>query len=147
MNRELIKILLVLVAVLTTLLASAFIGWQVRGLKCSADLADFQSSLAQQAQEQRTEARQVEVKQDVATGQSSQRIDIHQAIQQKEIVYVDKQVIKYRDRWRDRECKHLDDWVSIYNASLFGNDPAMPEAGETGSAPDSATLLLPAGRN
>lgn len=147
MNRELIKIMLVLVAVLTTLFASAYIGWTFRGLKCSADLADFQGSLAQQAQEQRTETKQIEVKQDTVTERSSQRIDEQQASQQKEIVYVDKQVIKYRDRWRDRDCQRPDDWVQLYNASLFGNDPAMPEAGETGSAPDSATLLLPAGRN
>lgn len=147
MNRELIKILLVLVAVLATLFASAYIGWTFRGLKCSADLASFESSLAQQAQTQREASKAVEVKQEATTAQSSQRIDTQQAEQQKEIVYVDKQVIKYRDRWRDRECKHLDDWVQLYNASLFGSDPAMPEASEAGSAPASTNLLLPAGRN
>lgn len=147
MNRELIKILLLLGAVLATLFASAYIGWTFRGLKCRADLASFESSLAQQAQEQRQTSKAVEVKQDTVTEQSTQRLDQQQASQQKEIVYVDKQVIKYRDRWRDRECEHLDDWVQLYNASLFGNDPAMPETSEAGSAPDGATMLLPAGRN
>lgn len=130
MNRELIKILLVLGAVLTTLLASAFIGWQVRGLKCSADLADFQGSLAQQAQEQRTETKQIEVKQDTVTERSSQRIDEQQTSQQKEIVYVDKQVIKYRDRWRDSACRLPDEWVLIYRASL-GIGSAVPDNGKT----------------
>lgn len=147
MNRELIKLLLVLGAVLTTLLASAYIGWTFRGLKCSADLADFQSSLAQQAQGQREASKAIEVKQNTVTEQSTQRLDEQQASQQKETVYVEKQVVQYRDRWRDRDCQRPDDWVQLYNASLFGADPAMPEAGETGSAPDSATLLLPAGRN
>lgn len=147
MNRELIKILLVLGAVLAALFASAYIGWTFRGLKCMADLASFESSLAQQAQEQRIETKQIEVKQEAVTEQSTQRLDEQQASQQKETVYVEKQVIKYRDRWRDRECEHLDDWVQLYNASLFGSDPAMPEASEAGSAPASTTLLLPAGRN
>lgn len=129
----LVKYLLVMGAVLATLLASAFIGWQVRGLKCSADLASFQSSLAQQAQEQRAATQAVEVKQDQTTAQSSQRLDIQQASQQQEIVYVDKQVIQYRDRWRDRPCQRPADWVFIYNQSLFGRP--MPEASAARSAP------------
>lgn len=129
------KYLLVVGAVLTTLLASAFIGWQVRGLKCSADLASFQSSLAQQAKDQRDDSQKVEAKQDQTTAQSSQRLDQQQAAQQKEVVYVDKQVIQYRDRWRDRACQRPADWVSIYNQSLFGSDHAMPEASAARSTP------------
>lgn len=147
MSRELLKILLVLGAVLATLFASAYIGWAFRGLKCMADLASFESSLAQQAQEQRNTSKAIEAKQEATTEQSTQRLDQQQAEQQKETIYVEKQVIQYRDRWRDRDCKRPDDWVPLYNASLFGADPTMPEAGETGSAPDRATMLLPAGRN
>lgn len=147
MNRELMKILLVAGAMMVTLFACAYLGWTFRGMKCSADLADYEKSIAQQAQDQRQATQAIEAKQEATTAQSSQRIDTQQAEQQKEIVYVDKQVIKYRDRWRDRECKHLDDWVQLYNASLFGTDPAMPEASEARPAPVGSSLLLPAGRN
>lgn len=142
-----LKYLLVVGAVLATLLASASIGWQVRGLKCANDLAEFQQSLNNAAKFQRDESRATEVKQESITAQSSQRLDTQQATQQKEIVYVDKQVIQYRDRWRDRACERPDDWVQLYNASLFGPDPAMPEAGTAGSTPDVSTVLLPAGRD
>lgn len=147
MNRELMKILLVAGAMLLTLFACAYIGWTFRGMKCSKDLADFESSLAQKAQVQREASKAIEDKQDATTEQSTQRLDDWQATQQKEIVYVDKKVIQYRDRWRDRDCKLTDDWLRLYNASLFGDAPAMPEAGRTGSAADGTSVLLPAGRN
>lgn len=147
MNRELLRILLVAGAILTTLLGSAFIGWQLRGLKCSADLASFQSSLAQQAQDQRQASTAIETKQEATTKQSTERLDQQQSEQQKEIVYVEKQVIQYRERWRDRDCERPADWVQLYNESLFGSDPAMPEASPAGSAPDGSTVLLPAGRD
>lgn len=147
MNRELMKILLVAGVMLTTLLACAYIGWALRGLKCSADLSSFQSSLAQQAQEQRQASAAIEVKQEATTKQSTERLDQQQSEQQKEIVYVEKKVVQYRDRWRDRDCERPADWVQLYNESLFGSDPAMPEASPAGSAPDGSTVLLPAGRD
>lgn len=134
-------------AVIAILLGCIAAGWTMRGWRCATALSDYKGSLAQEATEQRQASQAVEAKQDAVTDQSTQRLDIQQAAQQKEIVYVDKQVIQYRDRWRDRDCERPDDWVQLYNASLFGADPAMPEAGETGSAPASATVLLPAGRN
>lgn len=122
-------------------------GWEVRGWRCDLAMADYQQARAAEAEQQRNDSQQIEDKQIAVTGQSTKRLDDQQSTQQKEIVYVDKQVIKYRDRWRDRDCKLTDDWLQLYNASLFGDDPAMPEAGPTGSAIDGASVLLPPGRN
>lgn len=135
------------VAVIAILLGCIAAGWTMRGWRCATALSDYKGSLAQQAQEQREASQAVEAKQETVTDQSTKRLDAQQVAQQKEIVYVDKQVIQYRDRWRDRDCERPDDWVQLYNASLFGDDPAMPEAGPAGSATDGASVLLPAGRN
>lgn len=133
--------------VILILLASAISGWTVRGWRCDSAMADYKQEQAGNAEKQREKSNAIEAKQEVVTQQSTSRLDEQQAAKQKEIVYVNKEVIKYRDRWRDRTCQRPDDWVQLYNASLFGTDPAMPEASKAGSTPDSATMLLPAGRN
>lgn len=133
--------------VILILLASAFSGWTARGWRCDTAMAEYQQARAAEAEQQRNNSQQVDAKNLATTAQSSARLDQQQTDQQKVIVYVDKQVIKYRDRWRDRDCKLTDDWLQLYNESLFGSGPAMPEAGSAGSAPAGAGLLLPSGRN
>lgn len=122
-------------------------GWEVRGWRCDTAMAEYQLASAAEAEQQRNTSQQIEAKQIAVTEQSTKRLDDQQAAQQKETVYVEKQVIKYRDRWRDRDCKLTDDWLQLYNESLFGPDPAVPEAGQAGSATDGASVLLPAGRD
>lgn len=115
-----------LVAALVILALFTAIGWKARGLQCAADLADFKQELADKAQAQRDETAAIEAKQAATTNQSTERLDAKQAEQRKEIVYVDKQVIQYRDRWRDRTCQRPADWVRLYNTSLFGTGGAVP---------------------
>lgn len=105
-----------------------WIGWEVRGAVADRDMAQFKLDLEAAAVKQRTDKFVIESKQDAVTAQSTQRLDEQQAAQQKEIVYVEKKVVEYRDRWRDRECKHPADWVRLYNDSLFRDGTAVPEA-------------------
>lgn len=143
MNRAIVGLIVASVM----LAATAYAGWTARGWQCAADMADFKQGISDKAEKQRDGTRLIEDKQEAVTDQSSNRLDQQQATQQKEIVYVDKQVIQYRDRWRDRSCKLTDDWLQLYNASLFGDDPAMPEASAAGSATAGPAMLLPAGRD
>lgn len=147
MSPALAKFIASTVSVVLILAACAYGGWTMRGWRCAAEIAYYRSEQAEREQAQFEAGMAVEAKNNAATDQSTKRLDLQQAQQQKEIVYVDKQVIQYRDRWRDRACKRPDDWLQLYNASLFGDDPALPEASKAGPAPDSTTMLLPAGRN
>lgn len=104
------------------------VGWHVRGLQCRADMDDFKNSLAASAQDQRNLKAKVEAAQAVTTVQSTQRLDEQQADQQKVTVYVDRKVVEYRDRWRDRACARPAEWLQLYNDSLFGPaGSAVPE--------------------
>lgn len=114
-------------------LAAAFAaGWSWRGSKADAELADFQLGLAKQAEDQRALTVKVEASQAKITEQSSERLDQQAEQQQKDVVYVDRKVIEYRDRWRDSACRLPDDWVRLYNQAI-GTDP-VPAPGVAGSA-------------
>ena len=143
MNRAIVG----LIVAIAMLAATAYAGWTARSWQCAADMADFKQGISEKTEKQRDGTRLIEDKQEAVTDQSSKRLDQQQATQQKEIVYVDKQVIQYRYSWRDRSCKLTDDWLQLYNASLFGNDPAMPEASAAGSTTAGPAMLLPAGRD
>lgn len=140
MNRALINFILIAISVIAILSASAAAGWHFRGLQCASDMARFKDEISTKAQKQRADTKLIEAKQEAATDQSTQRLDVQQAEQQKETVYVEKQVIQYRDRWRDRTCQRPADWVQLYNASLFGSGAAMPATSPTGSAPAGTGL-------
>jgi hypothetical protein len=101
------------------------IGWQARGIVADRDMAEFKNDLANKAEQQRGYKFVIESEQDKKTAESTQRLDIQQAAQQQETVYVEKKVIEYRDRWRDRACGRPTDWVQLYNESLFGNGAAV----------------------
>lgn len=102
-------------------------GWYVRGLVAFADMADYQASLAKKGQDQRELKAKVEASQAKITDESSDRLDQQAEQTQKEIQYVDREVIKFRDRWRDSACRLPDEWLSIYRSSL-GLRGSMPEA-------------------
>jgi hypothetical protein len=141
------KYLAVTAAILGVMLGCAAAGWTIRGWRSDAEMKEYQYAQEEVEQARFEDAMAIQARNEELTDESSQRLDQQQITQQKEIVYVDKQVIKYRDRWRDRDCKLTDDWLQLYNASLFGNDTALPEASAAGSAPSGAGMLLPAGRN
>ena len=105
-------------------------GWYVRGLVAFAEMADYQASLAKKGQDQRELKAKVEASQASITDQSSNRLDQQAEQTQKEIQYVDREVIKFRDRWRDSACRLPGEWLQLYNASL-GTGDAVPGAAET----------------
>lgn len=122
------RVLIALVAMIAMQAVAFTAGWNIRGTKAERDAAQFRLDLDAAAAKQRTDKFVIESQQEAITAKSTQRLDDQQAEQQKETVYVEKQVIQYRDRWRDRVCKHPDDWVRLYNESLFGNGAAVPKA-------------------
>lgn len=141
------KYLAVCASIMVIMLGCATVGWTLRGWRCDAEMSNYKTDQSEKAGDQREASQAIEIKQEETTGQSTHRLDTQQAEQQKETVYVEKQVIQYRDRWRDRSCKLSDDWLQLYNESLFGSDQSLPEASAAGSAPDGTDMLLPAGRN
>lgn len=141
------KYLAVAAAIFAVMLGCATAGWTVRGWRCESAMAAYQGEQEEAAQAQFEAGIAVEARNETTTDQSTQRLNEQQEAHQKETVYVEKKVIQYRDRWRDRSCKLSDDWLQLYNESLFGNDQAVPEAGSAGSASAGPTVLLPAGRN
>lgn len=120
-------------------LATAFalfaFGWHQRGLKATADMASFQADLAASAKDQRDLKSRVEAAQTATTAQSTERLDNQAAEREKEVVYVDREVIQYRDRWRDSACRLPADWLRLYNRAL-GVGGAEPD----GTVPDPANL-------
>lgn len=104
-------------------------GWYVRGLVAFAEMADYQTALIKKGQDQRELKAKVEASQAKITDESSDRLDQQAEQTQKEIQYVDREVIKFRDRWRDSACRLPDEWLQLYNASL-GTGNAVPETGE-----------------
>lgn len=110
-------------------------GWYVRGLVAFAEMADYQTALIKKGQDQRELKAKVEASQASITDQSSERLDQQAEQMQKEIQYVDREVIKFRDRWRDSACRLPDEWLQLYNASL-GTGNAVPGATEARSTTD-----------
>ena len=104
-------------------------GWYVRGLVAFAEMADYQTALIKKGQDQRELKAKVEASHAKITDESSDRLDQQAEQTQKEIQYVDREVIKFRDRWRDSACRLPDEWLQLYNASL-GTGNAVPETGE-----------------
>ena len=115
-------------------------GWYARGLQCDVSRASREAELQQSAQRQRELKQQIEARQATVTEQSTQRLDAQAARQQPEIQYVEKEVIHYRDRWRERACALPADWLRLYNASLFGPAGGLPAPSEPRSTADRAGL-------
>ncbi len=134
------KYLAFTVAVIAILLGCVFFGAVLQEKVCQSKIASLKNELDEEAKAQREASQAIEAKQEAATSQSTERLDQKQVESQKEIVYVDKQVIQYRNRWRDRTCQRPADWVRIYNSSLFGSGHAVPEASAARSASAGAGL-------
>jgi len=105
-------------------------GWYVRGLVAFAEMAEYKTGLADAAEDQRELKAKVEAAQAITTDQSSDRLDKQAEQVQTEVQYVDREVIKFRDRWRDSACRLPDEWVQFYEASLGIGDtvPGTTEA-------------------
>lgn len=141
------RYLAVCASIMVIMLGCAAAGWTARGWRCESAMAAYQGEQEEAEQAQFEAGIAVEARNNATTDQSTQRLNEQQEAHQKETVYVEKKVIQYRDRWRDRSCKLSDDWLQLYNESLFGTDQAVPEGSPAGSATSGAPVLLPAGRN
>lgn len=108
-------------------------GWYLRGLYAAADMSAFKEGLASSAQDQRDLKAKVEAAQTITTTNSAQRLDQQAAAREQEIVYVDREVIHYRDRWRDSACRLPAEWLQFYNRAL-GVGGAEPGRAVSGAA-------------
>jgi len=122
-------------AVLVVLGAAASTGWVSRGWKDGRDYASERETERQQgiaAQAKITaKVSQIDTAAKKNTTQSTQRLDAAEPARAKEIQYVTRDVIKYRDRSVAGKCTLPVEWVRIYNASGAGyaaGSPAVPEA-------------------
>lgn len=115
------------IAVIALAGAAFAAGWAWRADIAEADMAQFKDGIAQQAADQRELKANVEASQTAVTQQSSQRLNQQAEKQQEAIQYVDREVVVFRDRWRNSACRLPDEWVSIYRSSL-GLGGSMPEA-------------------
>ena len=108
-------------------------GWYVRGLQADKDMNDYQAGLrAQQADQQLLKAK-VEAADATNTTASTARIDAQQVEQQKEVQYVDREIIRYVRDPAHGKCQLPADWVRLYNESS-GLPSGVPQAGPTGPA-------------
>lgn len=130
------------IAVIALAGASFAAGWAWRADIAESDMAQFKEGITQQAADQRELKAKVEASQGKITDQSSARLDQQAAQQQEAIQYVDREVIKYRDRWRDSACTLPADWLRLYNYSL-GLAGAVPGTATAGSAPAGGAVRVP----
>lgn len=123
------------IAIACLLVIGAATGWSARAWKAEAEMATFKEGLAATAQDQRDLKAKVEAAQAVSTAKSTERLDQQQAAQQKETVYVEKEVIRYRDRWRESACRLPAEWLQLYNRTLGATDGTVPNAATLRPAP------------
>lgn len=109
-------------------IAAALCGWYVRGLVAQADMAEFKDGLRAQQDDQRVLKAKVEAADTVNTQESTVRIDAARVEQQKEIQYVDREVVRYVRSPDNGRCTLPLDWVRLYNETA-GVPGRMPEAG------------------
>ncbi|MCY1482348.1 hypothetical protein D9M68_159020 [compost metagenome] len=93
-------------------------GWQSRAVIAERDSLIQQAALDEANKVQYALLTELQASRLTMTEQSSARLDQQAATQQKEIQYVEKEVVRFRDRWRERACALPADWLQLYNASL-----------------------------
>lgn len=93
-------------------------GWQARSVVAERDQLAQQGRLDEANKVQYQLLAELQTWRQQTTQQSSARLDQQAATQQKETVYVEKEVVRFRDRWRDRACALPAEWLQLYNASL-----------------------------
>lgn len=126
-----------MIALGVAFVAAALGGWYVRGLVAQADMAEFKDGLRAQQDDQRALKAKVEVADTTNTKESTARIDAAQVEQQKEIQYVDREVIRYvAASPAGGRCTLPADWVRLYNQTA-GVPGGVPEAGAARSTTDA----------
>src|SRR5215217_3685329 len=105
-------------------------GWKARGVLADNDMYAYQEAQRQGNDEQQAQADSV-VKADVQnTEASTDRVDTQEQTRQVEVKYVDREVIKYRDRPVAGKCVLPAEWLQLYNRA--GRTPTqLPAPGPT----------------
>lgn len=113
------------------------LGWYVADMAGDNALLAFKESLRQQQDDQRDLTMRVEAADTDNTSASTARIDAQEAERIVEVRYVDREIIKYRDRPADRRFIVTAEFLRLYNESA-GVSYRLPEASAAGPTPDGA---------
>jgi hypothetical protein len=124
-----------LIAALIALAIAAGSAWYVRGMIADKAMSDFKDGLRAQQDDQRALKAKVEAADTQNTAASTARIDTAVAEQQKEIQYVDREVIRYVRNPDAGRCVLPTDWVRLYNQT-GGLPGGVPETSPAGPATD-----------
>lgn len=112
-----LKVGAVALALLILVGGSAGTAWHFRGVKADRDFLAYKQGLEDDARVAREKVelqRQADAKN---LSDSSQRVDANETAQRVEVQYVDREVIKYRDRPVAGKCTLPAEWVRLYNQS------------------------------
>lgn len=115
----------------------ALAGWYVADMAGDNALLEFKESLRQQQDDQRDLTMRVESADNSNTTQSTARIDAQEAQRIVEVRYVDREIIKYRDRPADRRFVVTAEFLRIYNEAA-GLSGGVSEASAARPAPNGA---------
>lgn len=115
----------------------ALAGWYVADMAGDNALLEFKESLRQQQDDQRDLTMRVESADTSNTTQSTARIDAQEAQRIVEVRYVDREIIKYRDRPADRRFVVTAEFLRIYNEAA-GLSSGVSEASAARPAPNGA---------
>lgn len=118
-------------------LTGAMLGWYVADMAGDNALLEFKESLRQQQDDQRYLTMRVEAADTDNTSASTARIDAQEAERIVEVRYVDREIIKYRDRPADRRFVITAEFLRVYNESA-GLSNRVPEARAAGPTVDGA---------
>lgn len=119
-------------------LAGLLTGLYVADLAGDNAMLEFKESLRQQQDDQRDLTMRVEAADAANTTASTTRIDAQEVQRIVEVRYVDREIIKYRDRPADRRFVVTAEFLRIYNQAA-GVPDRVPEASTARSAVDGAS--------
>lgn len=115
--------------VLIAVAAVAFVaGMWVADTAADVEMYAFKEDLRKQQDDQRDLTMRAEAADRTNTAESTKRVDQQEAQRIVEIRYVDREVIKYRDRPADRGFTVTAEFLRLYNESA-GLSDRVPEAG------------------
>jgi hypothetical protein len=120
---------------LAALLLGAVGAWYIRGGIADGDIADIERRHNKAQSELQAQVEAVEAAGRKNRAESTARLDEVEKAATVDVQYVDREVIRYVTKYRDRMCpvdpERDFDWVCLYNRSL-GLPCPVPEAGATG---------------
>lgn len=90
-------------------------GWKSRGVLADNEMYEYQNTLRQGQDEQQAQVDAVAKADTQNTGASTARVDTQEQTRQAEVKYVDREVIKYRDRPVAGHCVLPAEWLQLYN--------------------------------